>query len=69
MGAPLLCGSGRAGSLKVEKDSTGVSGRSRQREQQMLRVRGNHTQVTKDQVWFLETTEDPTVWTDHNLFF
>ena len=42
-----------------------MSGHSRQREQQMLRIRGNHSQVTKDQVWFLETTEDPIVWTEH----
>ena len=59
----------RAGGLKVEQDSTGVSGHSRQREQQMLRVRGNTQASDGRSGMVFETTEAPTVWTDHSLSF
>ena len=69
MGAPLVHGGGGVGSLKVEKDSTGVSGHSRQREQQILQVRGNTQSSDKRSGQVFKVYRGSYCMTDHKLFF
>ena len=69
MGAPLVRGGGEVGSLKVEKDSTGVSGHSKQREQQTLQVRGNTQSSDKRSGQVFRVYRGSYSMTDHKLFF